>query len=54
MLVVRPAGIEDYAALAEAGVTWTTAAVPSPSRAAFAENIQWFSEEVAAKVRQTA
>jgi probable F420-dependent oxidoreductase len=43
--------VDDYCALAEAGVTWTTIAVPSPTRAAFAENIQWFGEEVAAKVR---
>jgi len=42
--------IDDYAALQEAGVSWTTVSVPSPSRAAFIENVQWFGEEVAAKV----
>ncbi|MCW1429530.1 TIGR03619 family F420-dependent LLM class oxidoreductase [Novosphingobium sp. JCM 18896] len=49
-----PAGvaqaIDAYGELAEAGVTWTTVALPSPSRAAFAENVQWFGEEIAAKV----
>lgn len=43
--------VDAYGALAEAGVTWTTMGVPSPSRAAFAENVQWFGEEIAAKVR---
>jgi hypothetical protein len=42
--------VDDYAALHEAGVSWTTVSVPSPSRAAFIENVQWFGEEVAAKV----
>lgn len=43
--------VEAYGELAEAGVTWSTMAVPSPSRSAFAENVQWFGEEVAAKLR---
>jgi probable F420-dependent oxidoreductase len=43
--------VDAYGELAEAGVTWTTMAVPSPSQAAFAENVQWFGEEVAAKLR---
>ncbi len=43
--------VDAYGALAEAGVTWTTMGVPSPSRAAFAENVQWFGEEIAAKLR---
>ncbi len=42
--------IDEYAALVEAGVSWTTVSVPSPSRAAFIENVQWFGEEVASKV----
>ena len=42
--------IDEYAALGEAGVSWTTISVPSPSRAAFIENVQWFGEEVAAKL----
>lgn len=43
--------IDDYGRLAEAGVTWATMSVPAPSRAAFIENVQWFGEEIAAKVR---
>jgi probable F420-dependent oxidoreductase len=42
--------IDEYAALAEAGVSWTTLSVPSPSRAAFVENVQWFGEEVVARI----
>lgn len=45
--------VDEYCALAEAGVTWSTMSVPSPSRAAFIENLQWFGEEVAAKVRMS-
>lgn len=43
--------IDDYSRLMEAGVSWTTVAMPAPSRAAFIENVQWFGEEIAAKVR---
>jgi probable F420-dependent oxidoreductase len=42
--------IDEYAALADAGVSWTTVSVPSPSRAAFVENVQWFGEEVVARM----
>ena len=42
--------IEDYAELAEAGVTWTTISVPSPDVETFVENVQWFGEEVVAKM----
>jgi probable F420-dependent oxidoreductase len=42
--------IDEYAALADAGVSWTTISVPSPSRTAFIENVQWFGEEVVARV----
>lgn len=42
--------VDEYGELAEAGVTWSTMSVPSPSRAAFAENVQWFGEEIAAKL----
>ncbi len=42
--------IDEYSALAEAGVTWSTMTVPSPSRAAFIENVQWFGENVIAKI----
>ena len=43
--------VDAYGELAEAGVSWSTMAVPSPSRSAFADNVQWFGEEVAAKLR---
>jgi probable F420-dependent oxidoreductase len=43
--------VDDYCALAEAGVTWSTMGVPAPSRDGFAENLQWFGEEIAAKVK---
>ena len=43
--------VDAYGELAEVGVNWTTMSVPSPSRAAFIENLQWFGEEVIAKVR---
>lgn len=43
--------VDAYGELAEAGVTWSTMGVPSPSRAAFADNVQWFGEEIAAKLR---
>jgi probable F420-dependent oxidoreductase len=42
--------IDDYAILSEVGVSWTTVSVPSPSRAAFIENVQWFGEEVVSKL----
>jgi len=42
--------LDEYAALAEAGVTWTTVSVPSPSRAAFVENVQWLGEEVVSRI----
>ena len=45
------AAVDAYGELAEAGVTWTTMAVPAPSRSAFAEHVQWFGEEVAARLR---
>lgn len=46
--------IDDYAELAETGVTWTPMSVPSPSRQAFIENVLWFGEEIAAKVKAAA
>jgi probable F420-dependent oxidoreductase len=42
--------IDEYAALAEAGVSWTTVSVTSPSRAAFIENVQWLGEEVVSRL----
>lgn len=46
--------IDDYAELAEAGVTWVGFHVPAPSPAQFAENVQRFGEEIIAKVRGAA
>ena len=43
--------IDDYAELAEVGVSWTTTSVPSPNVEAFCENVQRFGEEIIAKVR---
>lgn len=36
--------------LAEVGVTWTMVALPHPSRRAFLDNVQWFGEEVIARL----
>jgi probable F420-dependent oxidoreductase len=43
--------IDDYAELAEVGVTWVGFHVPAPSPAQFAENVQRFGEEIIAKVK---
>ncbi len=43
--------IDAVAELAEVGVTWTMVELPHPSRAGFIENVQWFGEEVLAKLR---
>ncbi len=37
--------------LAAVGVTWTMVEPPHPSRKAYIENVQWFGEEVIAKLR---
>lgn len=37
--------------LAAAGVTWLGAELPHPSRAAYLEAVQWFGEEVIARLR---
>ena len=42
--------IDDYAELAEVGVSWTTTSVPSPSVEAFCENVQRFGEEIIARI----
>lgn len=44
--------VDEYCALVDAGVTWTTVALPAPSRAAFIDNVSWFGEEVANRVRR--
>lgn len=45
--------IDEYGELTQAGVTWTTMSVPAPSVEGFIENIQWFGEEIAAKVNSS-
>lgn len=51
-------GIQAYVdalgALAEAGVTWTSVEPPHPSRRAFLDHVQWFGEEIIARVAGTA
>lgn len=43
--------VDSIAELAAVGVTWTMIELPHPSRAGFIENVQWFGEEVIAKLR---
>ncbi len=43
--------VDDFSELAEAGVTWSGFHVPAPSPTQYAENLQWFGEEVIAKLR---
>jgi probable F420-dependent oxidoreductase len=43
--------LDSVAELGEVGVTWTMVSVPHPSREKFIENVQWFGEEVIAKLR---
>ena len=38
--------IEDLHQLEHAGATWVTLKLPHPTRAAYMENVHWFSEEV--------
>ena len=42
--------LEAVRELAEVGVTWAMAEPPHPSRQAYIENVQWFGEEVIAKL----
>jgi probable F420-dependent oxidoreductase len=42
--------IEKAGELAKAGVTWSTANLGHESRAAYLENVQWFGEEVVARL----
>ena len=50
----QPGGADEYLAavgqLAAVGVTWAMAEPPHPSRQAYIENVQWFGEEVVAKL----
>lgn len=43
--------LEALADMAQAGVTWSMVDPPHPSRQAYIENVQWFGEEVIAKLR---
>jgi probable F420-dependent oxidoreductase len=43
--------IDAIGELAEVGVTWAMVELPHPSRASFIENVQWFGEEVLARLR---
>jgi probable F420-dependent oxidoreductase len=43
--------VESVRELAIVGVTWTMVALPHPSRQAYVENVQWFGEEVIARLR---
>lgn len=51
----QPGGADEYLEalheLAEAGVTWTMVEPPHLSRQAYIENVQWFGEEIIAKLR---
>ena len=42
--------VEAVRELAGVGVTWTMVALPHPSRGAFIDNVQWFGEEVIARL----
>lgn len=47
-------GLQEYldavGGLAEAGVDWVTVEPPHPSRSAYLDNVQWFGEEVIARL----
>jgi probable F420-dependent oxidoreductase len=45
--------LEALGELAEVGVTWAMVEPPHPSRQAYLENVQWFGEEVIAKLPRT-
>ncbi len=42
--------LESVAELAEVGVTWVMIEPPHPSREAYIENVQWFGEEIIARL----
>jgi probable F420-dependent oxidoreductase len=42
--------LEAVAALAKVGVTWVMIEPPHPSRQGYIENVQWFGEEIVAKL----
>ncbi|MBV1689012.1 TIGR03619 family F420-dependent LLM class oxidoreductase [Novosphingobium sp. G106] len=43
--------LEELRGLADVGVTWAMVEPPHPSRQAYIENVQWFGEEVVARLR---
>ncbi len=43
--------VDSVRELASVGVTWTMIELPHPSRQGFIENVQWFGEEVIARLR---
>jgi len=43
--------LEALSGMAEAGVTWSMVDPPHSSRQAYIENVQWFGEEIVAKLR---
>lgn len=43
--------IDAVAEIAAVGVTWAMVELPHPSRQGFIENVQWFGEEILAKLR---
>lgn len=43
--------LEALSGMAQAGVTWSMVDPPHPSRQAYIENVQWFGEEVIARLR---
>ena len=42
--------IEDVRRMEKAGVTWVTVKLPHPTRAAYVDDVQWFGEEVIARI----
>jgi len=45
--------LEALAGLREAGVTWGVVDLPHPSLQGFLENVQWFGEEIVARIDKT-
>jgi probable F420-dependent oxidoreductase len=43
--------LDDLGELAKVGVTWSMCGLPHPSRQAYIEHVQWFSEEILPKAR---
>lgn len=43
--------VDTYGKNAELGITWATTGMPHPSLSEWLDNVQWFGEEIAAKVK---